>query len=87
MRLPIKIEKIKVKDQRGQDVEQFLLTIENKDKWELSHITNRDELIKFRDRIDELIKSSTLADILKISDEQADTIEDHYSNDELCKTC
>lgn len=95
-RFPISIEKIKVdrtnhysfKSSELKDEVKYLVKIEEKGReWLKTFICGRDELIKLKEEIDILIENSTTSEVLRISEEKAKIVDEHYKSDLLCKTC
>jgi hypothetical protein len=95
-RFPISIEKIKVvrtnhfsfKSGESKEEVKYLVKIEEKGReWLKTFICGREELIKFKDEIDNLIVFSTTSEVLRISEEKANIVDEHYKSDPLCKIC
>jgi hypothetical protein len=92
-RIPIVIEKIKVayknyyRENSCEKALYLIKIIEKGQNWQRTFTCDRDDLIKLRKEIDELIENTTTAEILCISEKEAEIIDDHYKNDELCQNC
>lgn len=93
-RIPIDIVKIKLDVQESSWTGKspyrtlYLFKIEEKgQEWEKTFICDREALLKFRDKINELVDVSTTAEILGIPDDQAKIIDEHYKSDKLCTNC
>lgn len=92
-RIPITIEKIKIESSGLPDNEirekvRYLFKLTEKgNQWERTFICDRDDLLKLRNEINKLIELTTTAEVLRITDEKAKIIDDHYSKDPLCKEC
>lgn len=93
--IPIGITKIKVSEKSlftptKAEVEKtkYLFTIESKNEyWEQSFVCERDELLKFKTRIEELLNETNTAELLNVSAENAKIIDFHYQTDSLCRSC
>lgn len=90
-RIPISIEKIKVESPSSfssntHETVKFKL-VEKGQQWEKTFTCDRDDLLKLRAKIDELINSTTTAEILKLSAENAQFVDEHYKTDKLCLNC
>jgi hypothetical protein len=96
-RIPISIEKIKVETQnfrqnssenKHEETVKYLFRIEEKgQQWEQTFICDRDSLLELRTTIDKLIESTTTAEVLQISDKNAQIVDEHYKTDKLCENC
>lgn len=93
-RIPISIEKIKVENQRrftenevDETVKYLFKLVEKGQQWEKTYICDRDDLLKLRDEIDKLIESTTTAEVLKITNDKAKIVDEHYRTDKLCQSC
>jgi hypothetical protein len=96
-RIPITIKRLKMEGidtfrQEGgfvkKEVTKFLLSIEEKGHdWSTSIICDRDNLLKLRDEINEVLASITTAETLGLSNEEGKVIDKHYENDPMCKEC
>lgn len=93
-RIPIEIKKIKIDNGKkgyqsdvSESVEYLFTLVEKEQKWQKTFICDRDELLKLRAEIDELIEETTTAEILQLTPEKAQIVDDHYKTDELCKNC
>jgi len=95
-KLPIEIEKIKktVNLSRFSDEvkiterTEYLISIVEKNKiWNKSIKISIDDLQKLRDKIDDLISTTTTAEILDLSINKGKLLDMHYETDELCKNC
>ncbi|MRJ09884.1 DUF559 domain-containing protein [Ornithobacterium rhinotracheale] len=87
-KIPIEIQKIKTYSNLGEELLRYLIVIRSNDsKFDLSYVCSRDELIKFRKLIDQLLENSSLSEILNIPHEKAVLIEEANANDKLCNGC
>lgn len=94
-KIPIKIEKIKFVNKRikyddhlDNEVTEYLISIYEKGQdWNKTIRCGLIELTKLRDEITDLIKSTTTAEKLRISNEKADILDKHYASDALCQNC
>ncbi|MGV4437981.1 hypothetical protein ACQ1PL_00545 [Ornithobacterium rhinotracheale] len=87
-KIPIEIQKIKTYSNLGEELLRYLIVIRSNDsKFDLSYVCSRDELIKFRKLIDQLLENSSLSEILNIPHEKAVLIEEANVNDKLCNGC
>jgi len=93
MKIPISVQKIKIEYEtnRSQEIEtsvNYLITIEERNKkWIKTFIADRQELIRFRDSVNDELDSETTEEILGVTKEQAKLIDKHYKEDKLCKDC
>jgi hypothetical protein len=89
MAIPIRIEKVNLKGNRlnsGQTT--FLVTVEEKGtKWLMTYQCTKDELLRFKRDIDDLIENTSVGETLNVTEEQEKIIEDFYKSDNLCKDC
>ena len=95
-RIPISIEKIKVvnansflsnKLTSNETVKYLFKLVEKGHQWEKTFTCDRDDLLKLRAEIDALIEATTTAEVLKLSDENAKIVDEHYKTDKLCLNC
>jgi len=93
-RIPISISKIlqERKIFRGHNEnkfsESFLIQIEEKNqKWDLSHITYRKDLIKFRNELNDVLGFKEIAEKFDCSIEQAEKISDYQESEKICENC
>lgn len=91
-RLPISIEKINTFNTNFRKevtkITRFMITLNDKnDIWTKHIYTDRKELERLRDEINEALESETTAEKMNISIEKAAKIDDHYKNDSLCLNC
>ena len=94
-RIPIEINKIiketysyadKTKGKR--QTENFLIEIEEKNqKWNLTHITGRFELIRLRNEINGALGFNEIAENFKCSIEQAEKISEYQEKEKICIGC
>ena len=95
-RIPISIEKIKVDNAKSflsnklttnETVKYLFKLVEKGQQWEKTFTCDRDDLLKLRAEIDALIESTTTAEVLKLSAENAQIVDEHYKTDKLCLSC
>lgn len=93
-RIPINIEKIKVENQShysdceiNETVKYLFRFLEKGQQWEKTFICDREDLLKLRNEIDRLIESTTTAEVLKITNDKAKIVDEHYKTDKLCQNC
>lgn len=95
-RIPISIHKIKTetsdRSSRAESIKtetvKYLFTLNEKgQQWEKTFTCDRDDLLKFRSEIDQLLESTTTAEILKIDVDKAKIVDEHYKTDKLCQNC
>ncbi|QIA08799.1 endonuclease domain-containing protein [Draconibacterium halophilum] len=96
-KIPIEIEKIKTlsksyridnSDNEENYVTEYLISVTEKgQEWSKTFRCGINELINFRDKISELIESTTTAEKLNITNGKANILDKHYANDELCQNC
>ncbi|MDO5509492.1 MAG: DUF559 domain-containing protein [Weeksellaceae bacterium] len=87
-RIPISVQKFKTEQYDKTEVVKYLFLIEDgKKNWDLTYQCTRDELLKFKDQIDKVLADTSTAEILRVSEKEAETIDKHHDNDPLCKGC
>ena len=87
-RLPISFQKIKTKDYQNIDTVKYLVTVSEKGSYfDKTALCDRAELVKLRDELDKVLADSNTAEILKVSEDQAATIDNTHKSDKLCKDC
>ncbi|MCG2418920.1 endonuclease domain-containing protein [Aequorivita sp. F47161] len=94
-KIPIEIEKIKKTsrylgstDSIPKEITEYLITLTEKGQgWEKTVRCNIKELTKFRDEISQLIETTTTAERLNITNDEANVLDRHYSQDALCQGC
>ena len=90
-RIPIEIEKIKrirKSFDDSEEVTEYLISvIEKGQNWKKTFRCELYGLTKLRDEISELIDSTTTAEKLNITNDNANILDKHYADDELCKNC
>lgn len=92
-KIPIDIKKVKqvvpgYGNSSEKDVTSYLLSIEEKgSKWTKSIITSYEDLVKFRNYLNDIISKTTTSEILNIEQEKANILDQHYDNDPLCSSC
>ncbi len=93
-RIPISIEKIKIENQRrfseseiNETVQYLFKLVEKGQQWDKTFICDREDLLKLRNEIDKLIESTTTAEVLKITNDKAKIVDEHYKTDKLCQNC
>ena len=94
-RIPIEIEKIKRTNRNLRDevdfikeTTEYLISITEKGQnWNKTIRCELNELTKLRDEITELIESTTTAEKLNITNDKANILDNHYTDDELCLNC
>lgn len=87
-RIPIDIKKIKVTDSRGHEDTVYQFVLEEKGtNWQRILTCERKDLIRFKEDIEAVLASTTTADILSISKELAQKIDNAYQTDKFCKDC
>jgi hypothetical protein len=95
-RFPITIEKIKIEKYsydfaltgRKTEIFRYLFKlIEKGQQWEKTFICDREDLLRFRDEIDKLIKRATTAEVLQLTEDKAKIVDEHYKSDPLCQNC
>ena len=85
-RLPISFQKIKTKDYQNIDTIKYLVTVSEKGSYfDKTCLCDRAELIKLRDELDKDLANNNTAEILKVSEDQATTIDSVHKSDKLCK--
>ena len=89
MKIPIDIEKLPIRISETGNFAVFyeISLVEKGNYWKKTIKCNEKELIKLRNKINDLLENTTLAEKLGISNEDALKIEEYYQNDNLCKTC
>jgi hypothetical protein len=89
MAIPIKIEKVNLKSTRNIiEHTKYLITVEDKGtKWLLTYQASKEELIKFKDEIQNIITNTSIAETLSVTEDQERVLEDFYKTDSLCKVC
>jgi hypothetical protein len=90
MSIPIKIEKVNLKTNRYNSSEQtkYLITVEERaTTWLLTYQCSKDELLKFKNQIEDLITNTSVSETLNVTEEQERIIEDFYKSDALCQGC
>jgi len=87
-KIPISCQKIKLKARQNTEAIKYLLTISEKGEYfDKSLICERSEILKLRDHLDAVLSDINTAELLGISQSQAEIIEQFHSSDELCKGC
>lgn len=88
-KIPISIEKIKIcSSSTDVDKTRFLVSIKEKGQsWNKTFDCNIVELKKFRDELDKIVSSVSVAESLNISDEAGSHLESLFKNDSLCANC
>ncbi|MRT94596.1 endonuclease domain-containing protein [Ancylomarina sp. 16SWW S1-10-2] len=94
-RIPIEIEKIKKVSRRyrGTDSEtieitEYLVSVSEKGQsWKKTIHCDLKELTKFRDAISNIIETTSTAEKMNISIENANILDKHYAEDKLCQNC
>jgi len=91
-KIPIEIEKIKkVIRNRGNGINErteYLISVTEKGQnWKKTIFCDLKDLTRLRDEITELIETTTTSEKLNISNEKADILDEHYSDDKLCGNC
>ena len=85
-RLPISFQKIKTKDYQNIDTVKYLVIVSEKGSYfDKTALCDRAELIKLRDELDKDLANNNTAEILKVSEDQATTIDSVHKSDKLCK--
>lgn len=89
MAIPIKIEKVSLNSNRhSSEQTRFLITVEEKkSKWELTYQCSKEELLRFKKDIEELITNTSIAETLNVTEEQEKKLEKYYKTDSLCNGC
>ena len=68
--------------------EKFLIEAkEPSRKWQLSHITNRNELLRLRNEINGTLGFNEAAELFNCSIEQAEKIKSYQSTEKICENC
>ena len=88
-KVPISIDKVKICSSTSDiDKTRFLIRIKEKGKnWNKTFDCNIDELKKFRDELDKVVSSVSVAESLNISDEAGSHLESLFKNDPTCSDC
>lgn len=94
-RIPIRIEKIKVENCRPSDSEDMVnetvnylfKIVERGQQWEKVFICQRNDLLKLRDELNQLIETTTTGEVLQLTKEKAKIVDEHYKSDPLCQNC
>ena len=95
-KIPISIEKIKVENpcyyyggnSSVTETVRYLIRLEdNGEQWERTFICDRDDLVKLKSVIDQLIENTTTEEALRINNSKAKIVDEHYKKDKLCKSC
>ncbi|PVW13168.1 DUF559 domain-containing protein [Marixanthomonas spongiae] len=94
-RVPIEINRIIKESYRFGDKsegkreeEQFLIEIEEKrHNWNLTHITNRKELLRLRDAINGALGYNEVAKSLNCTINEAETIVNYQHKEKICNNC
>ncbi|MDI1354774.1 MAG: DUF559 domain-containing protein [bacterium] len=89
MAIPIKIEKVSLNSNRHHSEQtKYLITVEEKkSKWELTYQCSKEELIRFKKEIEDLITNTSNAETLNVTEEQEKIIEKYYKTDSICSNC
>jgi len=97
--IPIQIQKIKTYHSRPvlddetvtvknyEKIEYLMYIVDGSTKWTQSYICSREELIAFRNHIDELLAKITTAELLNLPEKLAAEVDEHLKTDELCQGC
>ncbi len=91
-KIPITVTKL-LREKRtfnnsNQFIESFLIQINDKcQKWDLSYLSDRKHLIKFRNEINETLGFTLIAKNLKCSVEQAELISNYQETEDICNNC
>ncbi len=94
-RIPIEFEKIKRVykdfgrgDSSEKEITEYLISIDEEGyKWRKTIRCGLKELTDLRDKISRLIESTTTAEKLNITNDKANILDRHYSEDEFCSNC
>lgn len=87
-KLPISFQKIKTKNYQNIETVQYLVTVSEKGSYfDKTALCDRAELIKLREELDKVLADSNTAEILKVSEDQATTIDNAHRSDKLCRDC
>lgn len=87
-RIPISITKLVTKNHKGQEFLKFLVKIEDKNSsWNKTIECDRKDLERFSEQIIAELGIQTVAELLNISAEQGEILENAYKTDPLCKAC
>lgn len=87
-RLPISFQKIKTKNYQNIETVQYLVTVSEKGSYfDKTALCDRAELIKLREELDKVLADSNTAEILKVSEDRATTIDNAHKSDKLCRDC
>jgi hypothetical protein len=87
-RIPIKIQKFKTSNYNSSEFVNYLFIIEDgKKTWDLTYQCSRGELEKFKVEIEKILADTSIAEILSISNGDAEIVEKHHKTDDLCKAC
>ena len=87
-KIPIDIQKITVADYKNTAIIKYLVTVVEKGaSWNMTAICDRQELLKLRDELNQLLAESTTSEILKITEEKALIVDKAHKNDMLCNVC
>ncbi|SDK43169.1 Protein of unknown function [Catalinimonas alkaloidigena] len=91
--IPVNIKKIKMNDSLGlssekEEFTRYLFQLHEKgQQWDKTIICGRDDLLKLRNEIDTILESTSTAEVLRITEDQARVVDEHYKDDSLCSTC
>jgi len=87
-RLPITFQKIKTKNRDNKDSVSYLVTVSDKTTyWDKTSLVNREELLKLRNELDQILSDITTAELLNVNDEQANFIDECHRKLDLCQDC
>jgi len=87
-KLPINFSKIIITDPYNDGDLKYLITISDKSRsWDKTISCRRDELLKLKEELDNVLADTSTAEILGVSDEEAKIIDEAHKSDKLCVDC
>jgi hypothetical protein len=94
-KIPINIEKIKktyrslgFNESTEYEKTEYLISVTEKGEiWNKTISCDLKELTRLRDEISRIIENTTTAEKLHITNEKANILDKHYTDDELCQKC
>ena len=87
-RIPIEIKKIVDEDKQDELKTDYAIIINDKSSsWDKIFTTSLDRIVELRDNLNIFLESISIKEKLGLTSQQNKTLEDHYSNDNLCNNC
>jgi hypothetical protein len=87
-KLPITFKKVKTKTHDNNEMVSYLVTVSDKTSyWDKSSLVDRNELLKLRDELDKVLSDISTAELLSVSENHANFIDESHKKDYLCKNC